>query len=206
MKISIPKPCHENWDQMSPAEKGKFCGICSKNVTDIRDMSVLEIENEIGNNPNMCIVADTAQLNGNLEYSFINSLFSKFALGFILTSAGIISVNAQQKDNSNHANSGGNVTHQTPVPKSFTKGKVAYVPPKKEEPRNPRALGMMIAEPASKKAIPLYILDGEIVDEKKVKSMNPKAISKMEVLKAAKAKSIYGEKGKDGAIVITSKK
>jgi hypothetical protein len=34
IQIEIPKPCHENWDTMSPEQKGKFCGVCSKTVVD----------------------------------------------------------------------------------------------------------------------------------------------------------------------------
>lgn len=33
-KISIPKPCHENWNAMLPEEQGRFCLSCSKTVID----------------------------------------------------------------------------------------------------------------------------------------------------------------------------
>lgn len=33
-KINIPKVCQENWLDMSPDEKVRFCNLCQKNVFD----------------------------------------------------------------------------------------------------------------------------------------------------------------------------
>jgi len=37
--LSIPKPCHEDWNKMKPEEKGRFCASCQKTVIDFTQMS-----------------------------------------------------------------------------------------------------------------------------------------------------------------------
>ena len=41
--LSIAEPCHENWDNMSPDAKGKFCGSCQKQVVDFTNMSDTQV-------------------------------------------------------------------------------------------------------------------------------------------------------------------
>lgn len=43
-KISIPKPCHEDWNAMTPNDQGRFCMQCAKTVTDFTGMSALDIQ------------------------------------------------------------------------------------------------------------------------------------------------------------------
>jgi hypothetical protein len=33
--LLIPKPCHENWDAMSPRDDGRHCATCAKTVVDL---------------------------------------------------------------------------------------------------------------------------------------------------------------------------
>ena len=42
--IAIPKPCHEDWEQMTPKDKGRFCQNCSKVVIDFSQKSPSEIQ------------------------------------------------------------------------------------------------------------------------------------------------------------------
>lgn len=43
--ISIPQPCHENWNEMIPAAQGAFCKRCSKIVVDFTQLSDEEVQN-----------------------------------------------------------------------------------------------------------------------------------------------------------------
>src|SRR6185312_6798590 len=43
INISIPKPCHENWDTMSVNEQGRHCGSCNKTVVDFSSYTDKEL-------------------------------------------------------------------------------------------------------------------------------------------------------------------
>ena len=53
---------------------------------------------------------------------------------------------------------------------------------------------------------PLFILDGKKIDQKDLKDVDPQTIESISLLKDKAAISLYGEKAKDGVVVITSKK
>ena len=39
LQLQIPEPCHEDWDKMTPGDKGRFCDSCQKTVHDFTGMS-----------------------------------------------------------------------------------------------------------------------------------------------------------------------
>lgn len=43
IQINITKPCHENWNAMTPGEQGRFCAACAKTVIDFSGMSDQEV-------------------------------------------------------------------------------------------------------------------------------------------------------------------
>jgi len=200
MKITIPKPCHENWAAMTPEEKGRFCQVCSKSVRDFTRASDLEIMNDLSGTSNICGNFRADQLDRNLSHSFINSLFAKFAVGFVLTSGGIVSAQTQPKENN---------PIKTDVPLQI-KGEVSQVQSPKTQPiqidqSKPIILGK-IATTGNVSNVPIYVVDGKIITDEKFRKIDPNTISKIKFLKSKDAISRYGAKAKGGGGVITLKR
>lgn len=66
--IDIPKPCHENWDTMTPDDKGRFCAQCSKTVIDFTRMSDHQIVQLLENSSSkICGHVTTDQLNRQIR-------------------------------------------------------------------------------------------------------------------------------------------
>jgi len=80
-KITIPEPCNENWNNMTPTEKGAFCSRCSKEVKDFTKSTDQEILSVIQNSENtICGHISTKQLNRTLPPNEIN--LSKWMIPF----------------------------------------------------------------------------------------------------------------------------
>jgi len=53
-KITVPKPCHEDWNVMIPSDRGRFCNACTTQVVDFTNMSTDEIRDYLSKNTNVC--------------------------------------------------------------------------------------------------------------------------------------------------------
>jgi len=64
MKYSIPEPCHEDWNKMTPKAKGRLCAACKKCVVDFSKLSdtVAKRELESYNSETVCGRFGIAQL------------------------------------------------------------------------------------------------------------------------------------------------
>ncbi len=100
-QLSIPEPCHENWDAMTPVEKGKFCGSCQKQVVDFSTMSDRQVA-EFFKKPStgsVCGRFMTDQLERDIEIPRKRipwfKYFFQFALPAFLVSIKASSVKAQ---------------------------------------------------------------------------------------------------------------
>src|SRR5258708_3663984 len=105
LQLQIPTPCHENWQSMTPNEKGRHCMACQKTVIDFTMMSDREILNYISkSSSNICGRIASDQMNRHIEMpssgpKLPRSYFWKiFVPAFLLAGK----VNAQQKK-INHA-------------------------------------------------------------------------------------------------------
>lgn len=75
-KFTVPKPCHKNWENMLPEEKGRFCLSCQTKVYDFSQSSDEEIQ-EIYDTENgdICGRFSTEQL---VQYSTIQKVALQF--------------------------------------------------------------------------------------------------------------------------------
>ncbi|MCW2120463.1 energy transducer TonB [Flavobacterium sp. 7A] len=62
-KISIPEPCLEDWNKMTPNKNGRFCESCSKNVVDFTNMESDKIQAYFLEHSNVCGRFKSSQLN-----------------------------------------------------------------------------------------------------------------------------------------------
>ena len=54
-QIKIPNPCHENWEKMTPTQKGAFCKVCSKEVLDFTHSSQSKIKDSLLEEKDPCV-------------------------------------------------------------------------------------------------------------------------------------------------------
>lgn len=89
IQISIPHPCSQNWDEMTPAAKGRHCAQCQKTVIDFTGWSDAALYNYFANNTgNVCGRVTGAQLNRTIDipYQPHSRLYRlTIALGLTLT-------------------------------------------------------------------------------------------------------------------------
>lgn len=234
MKITIPAPCHENWNSMTPDEKGRFCSVCSKTVRDFTDSSDREVLKAFARpEDNICGRFNESQLNRNLQYSYVNSIFLKFAAGFMLTAGGLISVHGQQTtvQDSTRVEDLQEVvvTGYKTVEKSMVTGLGTVVSEdaingKQEDKSNTlveKMRGVTINPPStnSSNAIriggahrvtddsqkPLVVVDKKIVPLKVLEEIDPQSIATVSILKGNDATALYGSQAKNGVIIVTTK-
>ena len=68
LQLTIPEPCHEDWNKMTPVQKGRFCSSCEKNVFDFTRSTDLQIIETYNKNNSICGRFLPSQLDRELFY------------------------------------------------------------------------------------------------------------------------------------------
>lgn len=66
-QLHIPKPCHENWNNMTPTEKGAICSACQKDVIDYSQATPLQLRNVLKHKSGVCGRFKPEQLGCNIN-------------------------------------------------------------------------------------------------------------------------------------------
>jgi hypothetical protein len=69
IKISLPEPCHENWNNMTASSQGRFCNTCAKSVIDFSSMTDAEVLNyfSLVKDDNICGRVSPDQLERTIQ-------------------------------------------------------------------------------------------------------------------------------------------
>lgn len=99
IQISIPEPCQEGWQNMTPVEKGRFCSSCQKTVLDYTNLSDNEIIKLVSKNDNLCGRFNVTQLDRDLiETRRTSNYFGYFATSVLaFLGLGTSNIVAQEK-------------------------------------------------------------------------------------------------------------
>jgi hypothetical protein len=83
--IQIPKPCNENWNEMTPTQKGMFCSNCQKEVINYEYYSHFQLAKTIQNSEGICGRFTIQQLDCELDTSKKN-YFQRLGMALGITS------------------------------------------------------------------------------------------------------------------------
>jgi CarboxypepD_reg-like domain/Secretion system C-terminal sorting domain/Carboxypeptidase regulatory-like domain len=117
IQLSIPEPCHQNWDKMNPTEQGRFCNACAKQVVDFSNMSDTQVLNYFSTlkDEKVCGRAYPDQLERAITvpretkkrlfwyWNYITMLFLFFSKSNNAKAQGGIKVEVQSQLNNNNA-------------------------------------------------------------------------------------------------------
>ena len=209
--LHINEPCTENWESMSTAEQGKFCNHCNKTVFDFTTATDAEIVKHIKamKGEMFCGRFEENQLDRWIERSDIktsNPRLYKFLISFMLLGAAQVAnaqINPAQEKVATQRRLDSLLNLENT--KSETGGIVCDTIEEKAK-RQDQNLRIRIGGVTSISTHdqPLVIMDGRPLKKGFISKLDPKKITAITVLKSAESQALYGSKGTNGVIVITS--
>lgn len=104
MQVEIKDACKENWDLMSPKDKGRHCAKCEKTVIDFSKFTDEQIIKYLHNNTNSCGRFDNTQLSRNMELPpLVNpftSWWKKLSVGGMLFGSSAVALAQENQSDS----------------------------------------------------------------------------------------------------------
>lgn len=93
LRLSIPEPCHEDWNNMTPTLQGRYCQACEKEVTDFSQMTDAQIVQFIEKGKgNHCGRFRFDQLDREMSLSVPQYVLSPWAKAGILAASVLLAV------------------------------------------------------------------------------------------------------------------
>jgi len=93
LRLSIPEPCHEDWNKMTPTLQGRYCQACEKEVTDFSQMTDAQIVQFIEKGKgNHCGRFRFDQLDRDMSQSVSQYVLSPWAKAGILAASVLLAV------------------------------------------------------------------------------------------------------------------
>ncbi len=155
--LSIAEPCHENWDKMSPVEKGKFCGSCQKQVIDFTNMSDRQVAQffkkpilSLSKGGSVCGRFMTDQLNREMEIPKKRIPWVKYFFSFLIPAIFISKASSQ------------NIKMGKPMPVNRDTTRTPMI-------NEPRILGMVISDKIHPFVKDTTVIENPITDTKTIK-------------------------------------
>ena len=216
LQLSIPEPCHENWQKMTSTNQGRFCNACAKEVVDFSMMTDIQVLNYFSNltHEKVCGRALPEQLNRTISrpispkkrlfwyWNYIVMFFLFLGKGNAVKAQGGIKP----------------VTECSPVkPINLEKRRVTdqafdtiqglrITSSNKATSESETRIRMGGISSMNTNNVPLLVVDYLPVPSSYLSSLMPNDVESIEVLKAGIALALYGTDARHGVIAITTKK
>lgn len=236
LQLSIPEPCHENWQQMTPTNQGRFCNACAKEVVDFSMMTDIQVLNYFSTitHEKVCGRALPEQLDRAISrpeepkkrlfwyWNYIVIFFMFFAKGNTAKAQGSIKqVTECTPVNGDEISKlpGGKIGEVKNMNQVIT-GKTTNVT-KADTTKTPgfhvTSINNDVFNSDARIRLggitstnltnnPLLIVDGISTSLNQLSSINPMDIEDVTILKGATAAGIYGPDARHGVIIVTTKK
>jgi TonB-dependent SusC/RagA subfamily outer membrane receptor len=217
--LLIPALCFFFWAFSEPEYRVKTVGLPQQpsiellveSVTETVELSNVTPQQHVTPQPAAAVVKDSVKVEtvagaSTAPLIFVDGKESPFSSVNELDSEGIESINILKDASaiSRYGERGRNGVMLITTKKTSVPAENSTVDAGQSQTAHVRGAGIPTAEPTTHKI--LFIVDGEEVSPDYINQLSPKRIESVSVFKDESAIRFYGERGKDGVVIITTNK